>query len=128
MNEKNIFGMLNTDGSIASWPEADLNGSAFSRTNATRAQVDGIKFVVIPVNVEFTEELKEALQGGWNGLQELRSRTVLAPVVGFTEVDDDGNPINRANLFPGIVFDPPPPPESFSKRKVISEGIVDDHS
>jgi hypothetical protein len=115
MNEKNIFGMLNSDGSIASWPEADLNGRPVVRENATRAQVDAAKFVILPVNMEFTDELRTALLGGWNGLQELRNRTVLAPVVGFTQVDDNGNPITAS--IPSV--------ESFSRK---SKGIVDDHS
>jgi hypothetical protein len=127
MNEKNIFGFLNSDGSIASWPEADLNGFPVNRDNATRAQVDASKFVVVPVNVEFNDELRTALLGGYSGLQEWRSRTVLAPVVGFTVVDDNGNPIapDTAPMV-GTFTVSVPPIESFVSRK--NKGASDDHS
>lgn len=109
MNERNIFGMLNSDGSIASWPEADLNGVAVNRANATRAQVDSNKFVVMPMNMQFTDELRAALMGGYDGLQALRSKTVLAPPVGFTVIEDE-----RTTLAVPLV-------ESFSKKKVASD-------
>lgn len=106
MNVKNIFGMLNTDGSIASWPEADLNGSAVVRENATRAQVDSKRFVVVPVNMEFTEELKTVLLRGYDAFQEWKVK-VTAPPAGFTVMDE-----------------PAPPQETFGRK---SKGSADDN-
>lgn len=61
MPEKNIYGTLNSDGSIATWPEVDLNGQPYERTNATRGSVDNSRFVIVPVNVVFDDELRASL-------------------------------------------------------------------
>lgn len=126
MNEKNIFGMLNADGSIASWPEADLNGRAVVRENATRAQVDSTRFVVMPINVEFTEELKAALKSGYDGLMEWRNKTVLLPPIGFTVMDDKvvAQPVSTFSVPSPAPLNVPPPVESFGKKK----GGSDDNS
>ena len=117
MNEKNIFGMLNSDGSIASWPEVDLNGRAVEvRENATRAQVDSTRFVLMPVNMEFTQELKDALQGGYDGLLKWREKTV-PPVVGFTVMADEPTP-------PPATLSAPPV-ETFGRKP---KGGSDDNS
>lgn len=68
-DEKNKFGTLNADGSIAEWPEVDLNGQTYERPNATRAGVGGDRFVVVPMNVVFDDEYRAKLLGNAPVLQ-----------------------------------------------------------
>jgi len=115
MKEKNIFGNINDAGEITSWPEADLNGHAVERTSANRAQVDATRFVVLPQNVEFTDDLKEALvSSGYEGL--LKWREVAAPpVIGFTEIPDEPREEKPKK---GVKENyQPPPQESFGKKQ-----------
>lgn len=113
MNIKNIYGMLNADGSIKSWPEADLNGREVVRENATRAQVDSTRFVVVPVNVEYTQQLKEALQSGYDGLLKWRNEVAAPPAVGFTPMDEEPTP--------PLTTLSAPPVETFNRKRGGSE-------
>lgn len=112
MNDKNIFGMLNADGSIASWPEADLNGrEVVVRENATRAQVDSTRFVLMPANMEFTQELKDALlSGGYDGLAKWRDKAI-PPAIGFTVMDD------QPTTLPATLS--APPVETFNRKPKV---------
>lgn len=61
--EQNKYGTMNSDGSIAEWPEVDLNGSVYDHGSANRAEIGGGRFVIVPVNTVWTDELKASLTG-----------------------------------------------------------------
>lgn len=46
----NLYGTYNPDGSIATWPETDINGRPYNRPPAATMNLSDGKFVVLPAN------------------------------------------------------------------------------
>ena len=72
-----IYGTYNPDGSIAAWPESDINGQPYNRPPAATYRV-GNRFVVLPAGFRDVEKLSR-----------LQAPRVSTPVVSKGKSDDD---------------------------------------